>query len=177
MGLALSLELTSDALTMESQVVPLKLGFRSQPPALTLVYQGAAGKERQRVMPIRFLNKFGSVDTVLRELKERHKDHLQKVPDVRLEKMVRMLQEVQKGRTIEEAATNINKDYCVDPNQDLNKLDDEQLAKKKKVMSSSFEKNQLKPGDPGYEYDKQVEFDTSEKVEAGWDSPDDDFWS
>lgn len=88
-----------------------------------------------------------------------------------------MLQEVQKGRTIEEAATNINKDYCVDPNQDLNKLDDEQLAKKKKVMSSSFEKNQLKPGDPGYEYDKQVEFDTSEKVEAGWDSPDDDFWS
>ncbi|XP_045618915.1 centrosomal protein of 19 kDa-like [Procambarus clarkii] len=162
---------------MESQVVPLKLGVRTQPPALTLIYQGGAGKERQRVMPIRFLNKFGSVDTVLKELKQRHKDHLEKVPNVRLEKMVRILQEVQKGRTVEEAVANLTKEYSVDPNQDLNKLDDEQLAKKKKVMNSSFEKNQLKPGDPGYEYDRQVEFDTSDKVEAGWDSPDEDFWS
>ncbi|KAG7177081.1 centrosomal protein of 19 kDa-like [Homarus americanus] len=161
---------------MEGQLVPLKLGIRTQPPALTLVYRSSAGKERQRVMPVRFLNKFGPVDNVLKEMKERHNEHLQKVPDVRMEKMIRILQEVQKGRTVEEAAANISKEYSVDPNQDLNKLDGEQLAKKKKVMSSSFEKNQLKPGDPDYEYDKQVEYNTSEKVEAGWDSSEDDFW-
>lgn len=162
---------------MENQLVPLKLGIRIQPPALTLVYQSAAGKERYRIMPVRFLNKFGSVNTILKDLKERHKEHLENVSDVRVEKMVRILQDIQKGRTLDEAVTAISKEYLVDPEQDLNKLDDEQLARKKKVMNSSFEKNQLKPGDPGYEYDKQIEYDTTEKVEAGWDSPDDDFWS
>lgn len=44
-------------------------------------------------------------------------------------------------------------------------------------MDNTFQKNQLKPGDPGYEYDKQVDFDTAEKVEAGWDSSEEDFWS
>lgn len=64
---------------MEKQVVPLKLGVRTQPPALTLVYQSIAGKERHRIMPIRFLNKFGSVDSILKDLKERHKEHLENV--------------------------------------------------------------------------------------------------
>lgn len=45
------------------------------------------------------------------------------------------------------------------------------------IMDNTFQKNQLKPGDPGYEYDKQVDFDTAEKVEAGWDSSEEDFWS
>lgn len=44
-------------------------------------------------------------------------------------------------------------------------------------MNSSFEKNCVRPGDPGYEYDKQVDFGKDEKEEAGWDSPEDDFWS
>lgn len=44
-------------------------------------------------------------------------------------------------------------------------------------MNSSFEKNCIRPGDPGYEYDKQVNFGNSEKEDAGWDSPEDDFWS
>lgn len=47
--------------------------------------------------------------------------------------MVRILQETQKGRTLDEAVTTISKEYFVDPDQDLNKLDDEQLARKKKV--------------------------------------------
>lgn len=58
---------------------PLKLGVRTQPPALTLVYRSNRGKERYRVMPIRFLNKFGSVENVLKEMKDRHKEFLDKV--------------------------------------------------------------------------------------------------
>ena len=44
-------------------------------------------------------------------------------------------------------------------------------------MNTSFEKNSIRPGDPDYEYDKQVDFSGSAKVEAGWDSPEEDFWS
>lgn len=58
---------------------PLKLGIRARPPALTLVYRNGAGKERYRVMPVRFLNKFGSVENVLKEMKEKHKDYLDNV--------------------------------------------------------------------------------------------------
>ncbi|XP_042858988.1 centrosomal protein of 19 kDa-like [Penaeus japonicus] len=162
---------------MESGIEPKRLGIRAQPPALILIYRNADGRERQRTMPVRFLNKFGPVEKVLKELKERHKEHLEKVPDLRMEKMLRILQESQKGRSVDEAVSNIGRDYDLDPNQDLNKLNDEQLNRKKKIMDSTFQKNQLKPGDQGYEYDKQVDFDNVEKVEAGWDSSEEDFWS
>lgn len=166
---------------MEEELTPLKLGVLTQPPALTLVYRNTTGKERQRTMPIRFLNKFGSVDTVLKELRKRHNKHLEKVSEMKVEKMLRILQEVQKGHTIDEAVSTISKQYDIDPNQDLNKVGEEELAKKKKIMENTFEKHQLKPGDPGYQYDKQVDFNSESKMEAGWDSPegsqDDDFWS
>ncbi|XP_037796433.1 centrosomal protein of 19 kDa-like [Penaeus monodon] len=218
---------------MEARIEPQKLGIRAQPPALILIYRNSDGRERQRTMPIRFLNKYGTVEKVLKELKERHKEtfgkdsHYQSLVivwldlcndkdwqvfgacgfDVSIGVKTLVAQRfltcafieiplymtsrsrsengedaedftgIQKGRSIDEAVSNISKDYDLDPNQDLNKLNDEQLNRKKKIMDNTFQKNQLKPGDPGYEYDKQVDFDTAEKVEAGWDSFEEDFWS
>ncbi|XP_068216185.1 centrosomal protein of 19 kDa-like [Palaemon carinicauda] len=167
---------------MGEELIPIKLGVLAQPPALTLVYRNNTGKERQRTMPVRFLNKFGSVNTVVTELKKRHNRHLEKVSELKVEKMLRILQEVQKGQTIDEAVVAVTKEYEVDPDQDLNKVSEEELAKKKKIMENSFEKNQVKPGDPDYKYDKQVDFSCDDKAEAGWDSPEggsqeDDFWS
>ena len=43
-------------------------------------------------------------------------------------------------------------------------------------MESSFTKNQVKPGDIDYVYDKQVDFSKGEKLESGWDSSEEDFW-
>ena len=54
--------------------------------------------------------------------------------------------------------------------EDLNKATDEQLAKKKEEMDVLFESNCLKPGDEGYEYDKEVDFDVGQKMESGWDT-------
>lgn len=41
---------------------------------------------------------------------------------------------------------------------DLNKVTEVELALAKKRMEQDFNKNRLKPGDPGFEYDKQVDF-------------------
>ncbi|KAG2446037.1 hypothetical protein HXX76_000639 [Chlamydomonas incerta] len=41
---------------------------------------------------------------------------------------------------------------------DLNKVSEVELKIAKQVMEEDFKKNQLRPGDPGYVYDKQVEF-------------------
>ena len=56
--------------------------------------------------------------------------------------------------------------------EDLNKVSDEYLAKKKEEMNLLFETNCLKPGDVGYIYDKEVDFDNEPKMESGWDSDD-----
>lgn len=49
----------------------------------------------------------------------------------------------------------------------LNKLSNEQLQKHKQKMDIEFAKNQKKPGDPGFVYDVQEEFNPQEENE--WD--------
>ena len=53
--------------------------------------------------------------------------------------------------------------------EDLNKVSDEELAKRKAEMDRGFEANRLKPGDEGYQYDIEKNFG-GEKIESGWDS-------
>jgi hypothetical protein len=48
----------------------------------------------------------------------------------------------------------------------------EELALAKAKMSVKFEQNRLKPGDPGYVWDKQVEFAADEQCE--WDEDEED---
>ncbi|KAG2494559.1 hypothetical protein HYH03_007326 [Edaphochlamys debaryana] len=56
---------------------------------------------------------------------------------------------------------------------DLNKVTDLELKMAKQAMEQDFMKNQLKPGDPGYVYDKQVEF-TPAAAPNDWDDSDDE---
>lgn len=58
-----------------------------------------------------------------------------------------------------------------DHDEDLNKLDDYELDKRKADMDKDFEKNRLRPGDDGFVYDKEVDF-TAGKMESGWDDED-----
>ena len=54
----------------------------------------------------------------------------------------------------------------------LNKLSDDDLAAHKRAMDKDFNKNQLKPGDAGFVYDKVVDFS---KLQGG-DDLEDDSW-
>ena len=64
-------------------------------------------------------------------------------------------------------------------NKNLNKLSDQELAKHKKAMDSKFEQNFVKPTDPGYVYDKVVDFSKSKGTKHDWDDEgnDDDEYS
>ena len=53
--------------------------------------------------------------------------------------------------------------------EDLNRVSDEELARRKAEMDLGYEANRLKPGDEGYVYNKEVEFGDM-KMESGWDS-------
>ncbi|KAG2452597.1 hypothetical protein HYH02_002834 [Chlamydomonas schloesseri] len=56
---------------------------------------------------------------------------------------------------------------------DLNRVSELELKMAKQAMEEDFRKNQLRPGDPGYVYDKQVEF-TPAKEANDWDDSDDE---
>mmetsp|Transcript_14938 Transcript_14938/g.22478 ORF Transcript_14938/g.22478 Transcript_14938/m.22478 type:complete len:146 (+) Transcript_14938:53-490(+) len=55
---------------------------------------------------------------------------------------------------------------------DLNKVDDEKLMKAKAQMDVNFEKHRILPGDPGYVWDKQVEFEEGDE-DCDWDEDSD----
>lgn len=52
-------------------------------------------------------------------------------------------------------------------NSQLNNLSDDELDRVKEKMEKKFSANQLKPGDDGFEYDKQVDFTPTQDCE--WD--------
>ena len=56
--------------------------------------------------------------------------------------------------------------------EDLNKLSDTELNQKKAEMDHVFEKHRVKPGDEGFQYDVEVDFENGKNV-SGWDSDDD----
>lgn len=57
-------------------------------------------------------------------------------------------------------------------NVNLNKADDDTIKEFKEVMDIKFQENALKPGDPGYIYDKRI--DVKPVAKSEWDDSDDD---
>lgn len=56
-------------------------------------------------------------------------------------------------------------------NKNLNKLSDAELAREKAKMDKKFEENFIKPGDPGYVYDKVVDFtNVQQDASDSWDN-------
>lgn len=67
--------------------------------------------------------------------------------------------------------------FRLDPDEDLNKLSDEELARKKGQMDKLFEKNRRHKDDPDFVYDLEVDFIKSTQERCSWDESDDGFWS
>ena len=56
---------------------------------------------------------------------------------------------------------------------DLNKLSNEELKKHKDKMNTVFEKNSKKPGDDGFVYDLEEDFEQNEE-DNDWDIDEED---
>ncbi|KAE8604961.1 hypothetical protein XENTR_v10014911 [Xenopus tropicalis] len=155
-----------------------KCGVRFQPPAIILVYEDKeAGKSRQRIMPIRNFSKYSDCSRAAEQLKNnpRHKDYLDLVSLRQLEKLYKLLKGHLKGESLKVTLEEIKKEETIDPEEDLNKLDDKELAKRKHVMDELFEKNRKKKDDPDFEYEIEVDFTKDEQAEScGWDDASDE---
>lgn len=156
--------------SISDDVKPLKIGVRFKQPALVLLYEEKS-KYRKRIMPIRGLKKNSAVSLVASDMKEHHAKYLSGVPDFKIEKMLRLIQNDMRGLDLEESLQELEKEFSIDPDENLNELTDEQLKRKKEIMNMTFEKNRKKPGDPDFQYDVQVDFSEVAGIESSiWDS-------
>lgn len=162
---------------MAANTIQLKrCGVRFDPPAVILIYNnGVTNKDHRRTMPLRKFSKNSGVNRTAEELKDnpRHKKYLDGLPLPQLEKIITIIHDKLNGLSLE-ASLEKNKTLSViDPEQDLNKVDVRTLKQKKELMAQSFEKHRKKPGDEGYEYDVEVDFEPGAVETCDWDSDDD----
>lgn len=100
----------------------------------------------------------------------RHRDYLEGVSQSQLEKLHIILRDHMQGFSLEHSLSS----FCLDPDEDLNKLDDEDLARKKGQMDELFEKNRRRKNDPDFVYDFEVDFTKTTLEKCSWDDESDD---
>jgi len=123
-------------------------------------------------MPIRELSVTSDCSVLATRLQARHKKQLAAVNIIAIEKMIRLIQEVIKGHNKSAALEIIREEYEINPDEDLNRLNDKDLKRRKAIMDLNFKKNNIDQDHPDFVYDKEVEF-KGEKRMSGWDSDSD----
>ena len=103
---------------------------------------------------------FGEVESSMKS--EKKKKEKEKEPEKKIEKKL----EKKDNEELEEEEEEYGFDEFED--EDLNKLNDSELKKKKAEMDIGFEKNNIKKGDANFKYDIRKEFD-HEQYAAEWD--------
>ncbi|XP_032887518.1 centrosomal protein of 19 kDa [Amblyraja radiata] len=153
--------------------IPRKCGVKFKPPTIVLIYEDENTKKtRQRLIPIRNFSRFSDCSQAAEEIKNnpRHQLYLDGVSQQQLQKLYQLLKDCLNGLSLENSLEAFVRTNPINPEEDLNKLDDNELAKKKKIMDELFEKNRRKPNDPEFVYDLEVDFPQDGQIEScGWD--------
>lgn len=145
-----------------------KLGIQLEPPALLLLY-AEGGLHKKRVMPIRDLSREADCHQLAIRMAARHQAHLGPLNIIRIEKMIRIVQEHLRGVAVSESLIKLRDEFCINPAEDLNKLSDRELRRRKAIMDLSFQKNRLDRDHPDFVYDKEINFIGPKKA-TDWDS-------
>ncbi|XP_072294726.1 centrosomal protein of 19 kDa [Eucyclogobius newberryi] len=150
-----------------------RCGVQFSPPSIVLIYENkATNKLRRRIIPLREYSKDSNFSQAAEELKKhpRHRDYLQSVSQSQLERLHVIVRDHMRGLSLEQSLAS----FRLDPEQDLNKLDDDELARKKGKMDQLFEKNRKKKDDPDFVYDVEVDFSANYEKKCSWDEESDD---
>lgn len=174
------------------QIEVKKCGVRFKPPAVTIIYSKNGKKLHRRTMPLRFniikfvsiyhiMNNFrnfsknSGVSRVAEDLRntKRHKVYLEKLPLHQLEKMISLIKDQMNGISLHDSLKREAELSHVDGEEDLNKVPEDVLKRKKATMDEEFQKNRVKPGDKNFQYNKEVDFGGAIET-CGWDDSSDD---
>ncbi|KAJ1634499.1 CEP19-like protein-domain-containing protein [Pavlovales sp. CCMP2436] len=161
-------------------MVPRKFGLTFVPPALTVVYTVDGRKTRRRIIPVRNVTPEADVSALAAGLAKAHADLLGPtlVQHAQIERLVERLVEATRRRAAlaQSSASKSAAGVGVSGDANLNQLDDAALTAVKATMDVGFNASRLKVGDPGYEYDKRVEF-AKPAGRSDWDDDLEDYSS
>jgi len=163
---------------MSSDICLQRCGIRFNPPSVVVIYttkDGGGTKVHRRTMPLRNFTKQSGVARAAEELKSnsRHQAFLEKVPTVQLEKLITMIRDKLNGVSREDIMKKVKTLDTIDPEEDLNKVDETTLKFKKAIMEQTFSKNSKTPADPNFKYDIEIDFDVGPLETCDWDKESD----
>ncbi|XP_008305361.1 centrosomal protein of 19 kDa [Cynoglossus semilaevis] len=150
-----------------------RCGVQFSPPSIILIYQQLdTNKVRKRIIPVRNFSKYSDYNMAAERLKNhpRHKDYLENVSQGQLEKLHIILRDHLQGFSLEHSLAS----FHLDTDEDLNKLGDDELARKKGQMDELFEKNRKHKDDPDFVYDLEVDFSKPTAERCSWDEESED---
>ncbi|KAM7012039.1 centrosomal protein of 19 kDa [Tautogolabrus adspersus] len=150
-----------------------RCGVQFSPPSIVLIYQHKDTKHvRKRIIPVRNFSKYSDCSLAAEGLKNnpRHRDYLDSVSHRQLEKLHIVLRDHMKGFSLEHSLAS----FRLDPEEDLNKLDDGELTRRKEQMDELFEKNRRHKDDPDFVYDLEMDFTKTSQEKCSWDEESDD---
>jgi centrosomal protein CEP19 len=138
---------------------PKRFGVKFNPPMIVLEYLvPSTGKLYHHKMKLRDLTKSSDPYHYLEHIKRRHALYLStsKVSDEQILGLIRKVQD------------NCMEDFS---KLDLNKMTPEEAMKYKKKMDEAYKGHFKRPGDPGFQYDVEQNFE--QNLEASWDEDED----
>uniref|UniRef100_A0A8C2GRI3 Centrosomal protein of 19 kDa n=1 Tax=Cyprinus carpio TaxID=7962 RepID=A0A8C2GRI3_CYPCA len=152
-------------------IVAKRCGVKFVPPSIILIYENTnSSKMRKRVIPVRNFSQYSDCSRAAERLKHhlRHSVYLESVSLAQLERLHLILRDHLKGLSLEESLAAQRVSGASD--EDLNKLSDDELNRRKAQMDQLFQRNRKHKEDPDFVYDLEVEFpENSVRETCSWD--------
>ncbi|KAL1022907.1 hypothetical protein UPYG_G00034050 [Umbra pygmaea] len=155
------------------QFAAKRCGVKFNPPSIVLIYECKdTNKMRKRIIPVRNFSKYSDCSVAAERMKHhvRHRAYLEGVSLVTLQRLHIVLRDSMQGRSLEQTLASLS----LETEEDLNKLNDKELAHKKAQMDELFERNRRRKDDPDFVYDLEVEFKAGALETCSWDEEDSD---
>ncbi|TMW63486.1 hypothetical protein Poli38472_002427 [Pythium oligandrum] len=160
-------------------IEPRRLALRYAPPAIIVEYTRQQPYRKQlyhheidlqSLLPASrgTLSEY-ALDTLVNTITEQHEAVLEDVSTEQLRRLVRKLvaNDPQEAGEVRRATVTSASAMPL-PQADYNRVSESQLKQVKEKMDVAFHKNIVRPGDTGYQYDKQVAFKPAEEA-SDWD--------
>ena len=159
----------------ENDYMPKRFGISYKPPQIVVEYQKISNNKlyHHKIK----LHKFSSntkISEIIDDMYKRHNVYLnhKKVNKAQIIQLVEKLREKLKNENEEKNKNDVKIVYNI-KNENLNKLNKEELDQKKKEMDVFYEQNNIKKTDKNFQYDVRKDFNNNEGL-ADWDDDEED---
>ena len=159
----------------ENDYMPKRFGISYKPPQIVVEYQKLSNNKlyHHKIK----LHKFSSdikISEIIDDMYKRHNVYLnhKKVNKAQIIQLVEKLREKLKNENEEKNKNDVKIVYNI-KNENLNKLNKEELDQKKKEMDVFYEQNNIKKTDKNFQYDVRKDFNNNEGL-ADWDDDEED---